>query len=86
MLFNLEDDPAEQHNVADTHPDIVAKLKQKYDEIVQLVPDTVEAPSSYLLRDPPSGERRPLMKLLGGDLQYDKVAEDQQHLLREDSE
>jgi hypothetical protein len=26
------------------------------------------------------------MKLLGGDLQYDKVAEDQQHLLREDSE
>jgi uncharacterized sulfatase len=86
MLFNLEDDPAEQHNVADAHPDIVARLKQKYDETAQLVPDTAEAPSSYLLQDSPPGERRPLMKLLGGDLRYDRVAEEQRHLLREDHE
>lgn len=85
MLFNLEDDPAEQHNVAEAHPDIVARLKQKYDETAQLVPDTVEAPSSYLLQDPPAGERRPLMKLIGGDLEYDKIAAEQQHLLREDA-
>jgi uncharacterized sulfatase len=83
MLFNLEDDPAEQHNVADDHPDIVVRLKQKYDETTQLVPDIAETPSSYLLKDPLPGERRPFMKLLGGDLGYDKVAEDQQHLLRD---
>jgi uncharacterized sulfatase len=86
MLFNLEDDPAEQHNVSDAYPDIVARLKQKYDETAQLVPDTAEAASSYLLQDPLPGERRPLMKLLGGDLRYDRVAEDQRHLLREDHE
>jgi arylsulfatase len=27
-LYNLADDPAEQHNVADEHPDLIAKFEQ----------------------------------------------------------
>ena len=30
-LFNLEVDPAEQHDVADQHPEVVARLKALYD-------------------------------------------------------
>jgi len=33
MLFNLENDPGEQHDVASQHPDIVARLKRVYDEM-----------------------------------------------------
>jgi arylsulfatase A-like enzyme len=84
MLFDLEKDPAEQHNVTDAHSDIVARLKQNFDETARLVPDIEEAPRSYLLEEPSPGERRPLMNLVGGDLRYDNVAEDQRHLLRED--
>ena len=30
-LFDLEGDPGEQHNVATRYPDIVARLKSRYD-------------------------------------------------------
>jgi arylsulfatase A-like enzyme len=33
-LFDLENDPGEQHNVAEQHPEIVARLKDRYDQIV----------------------------------------------------
>jgi uncharacterized sulfatase len=33
-LFDLANDPAEQHNVADKHPDVVARLKGQYDRMV----------------------------------------------------
>jgi hypothetical protein len=32
MLFDLENDPGEQHNVAAEHADILARLKAAYDE------------------------------------------------------
>ena len=32
-LFNLETDPAEQHDVAEQHPDVVKRLKALYDEM-----------------------------------------------------
>lgn len=38
-LFDLQTDPAEQHNVADKHPDVVKRLKAKYDEIVKQFPN-----------------------------------------------
>ena len=38
-LFDLEVDPAEQHDVAAQHPDVVARLKARYDQIVREFPD-----------------------------------------------
>ncbi len=37
-LFDLQNDPGEQHNVADQHPDIVARLKALYDRMNKEVP------------------------------------------------
>ena len=33
-LFDLEGDPGEQHDVAARHPDIVARLKARYDQVM----------------------------------------------------
>ena len=33
-LFDLTNDPGEQHDVAAEHPEIVARLKARYDELV----------------------------------------------------
>jgi len=35
QLYNLAQDPAEQHNVAAEHPEIVKELQQKLSEIRQ---------------------------------------------------
>ena len=37
-LFDLKNDPGEQHNVADQHPEIVARLKGLYDQMNKDVP------------------------------------------------
>ena len=34
-LFDLSSDPAEQHNVADANPDVVQRLKSKYDQVAK---------------------------------------------------
>ncbi|MBM3879026.1 MAG: sulfatase [Verrucomicrobia bacterium] len=39
MLFDLEHDPGEQRNVAAQHPDVVARLKQGYDEASRMAPE-----------------------------------------------
>jgi arylsulfatase A-like enzyme len=38
MLFDLEHDPGEQHDVAGEHPEVVARLKRAYDEMNKDVP------------------------------------------------
>jgi uncharacterized sulfatase len=37
-LFNLENDPGEQHDVAALHHDVVNRLKARYDDVVQKFP------------------------------------------------
>jgi uncharacterized sulfatase len=37
-LFDLQNDPGEQHNVADEHPDVVARLKALFDRMNKDVP------------------------------------------------
>ncbi|MGH7200888.1 MAG: sulfatase-like hydrolase/transferase, partial [Planctomycetaceae bacterium] len=39
MLFNLKTDPAEMHNAAEAHPEIVARLKALYDAAAKDVPE-----------------------------------------------
>ena len=43
MLFDLQNDPAEQHDVAAQYPSEVARLKRLYDETNRLVPATSKA-------------------------------------------
>ena len=44
MLFDLQDDPAEQHNVAAQHPEIVDKLRALYDEALAEFPPEIRQP------------------------------------------
>ena len=37
-LFDLANDPGEQRDVAAEHPDVVARLKARYDETLKEVP------------------------------------------------
>ena len=37
-LFDLENDPGEQHDVAAGHGDVVARLKAQYDQVVRDFP------------------------------------------------
>ncbi len=81
MLFDLEADPGEQHNVAREHPDVVQRLLAMFKSTEAEVPRLPPVQSSYLFRRPGKGEPRPLMRLIGGDLRYDRIPRSQRHLL-----
>ena len=61
MLFDLEADPSEQHDVADSHPDVVKRLKALFDEY-----DGDETPR-------PAAGFSGLRRVKGGELRYDSV-------------
>ncbi|MFH1616942.1 MAG: hypothetical protein ABIG61_17890 [Planctomycetota bacterium] len=60
MLFDLESDPAEQHDVSKKHPDVVERIKAIYEKTLAEVPD-FEQPKRF----------KQLKRLKGGDLNYD---------------
>lgn len=60
MLFDLEADPSEQKDIADSHPDVVKRLKALFDEH-----DSDETPGP----DPGFPELR---RVKGGELRYDR--------------
>lgn len=61
MLFDLEADPSEQHDVADSHPDVVKTLKALFDEH-----DGEETPR-------PAAGFAGLQRIRGGSLHYDSI-------------
>ena len=61
MLFDLEADPSEQQDVADSHPDVVKRLKALFDEV-----DGAETPR-------PAAGFPGLRRVKGGKLQYDTI-------------
>ena len=61
MLFDLEADPSEQHDVADSHPDVVRRLKDLFDEH-----DGDETPR-------PAAGLSGLRRVRGGALRYDSI-------------
>ena len=65
MLFNLEADLAEQHDVAAQHPDVVERLRRMFEEMEREVPK----PQPQAPRQGPAPPKRPT----GGELRYDKV-------------
>jgi hypothetical protein len=46
MLFDLEADPAERHDVAARHPDVVTRLKAMFDEHEKQVPADPQRPAA----------------------------------------
>jgi len=60
MLFDMENDPAEQHDVAARHPDVVQRLKAMFDKMNDAVPPP-----------PPPRPGRGIRRLTGGQLRYD---------------
>jgi arylsulfatase A-like enzyme len=62
MLFDLERDPSEQHDVSDSHPDVVKRLRAFFDKM------DAQVPKFPPIR--PAGGRR-LRRLKGGALRYD---------------
>lgn len=45
MLFDLQADPAERHNVAGEFPDVVKRLKRLYDQMTWQATPASSAPS-----------------------------------------
>ena len=86
MLFDLEADPGEQHDVADEHPEVVQRLKAAFAKASAQVPAFPAPERDYLFAPPPRGQRRPLMRLMGGELRYDRIPKPQQHLLADPKE
>ena len=43
-LFDLSADPSEQHDVADANPDVVKRLKARFDAVARDVPDKGKNP------------------------------------------
>jgi hypothetical protein len=62
MLFDLEADPSEQTDVADSHPDVVKQLKAFFDKL----------DAQAVRHGPPerNGGSR-IRRLTGGQLRYD---------------
>jgi len=59
MLFDIEADPAEQHDVAGQNPDVVKRLKALYDKTINQVP-SFKRPQRF----------KQLRRIKGGSLEY----------------
>ncbi|MCA9061660.1 MAG: sulfatase [Planctomycetaceae bacterium] len=81
MLFDLETDRAEQTNVADQNPEVVERLLKQFRTMEAEVPQFETPSSAYLFR---ADKPRQLMRLIGGELRYDRVPQSQKHLLESD--
>ncbi|MCA9056973.1 MAG: sulfatase [Planctomycetaceae bacterium] len=82
MLFDLVNDPGEQVDVAADNPDVVQRLQNLFRQMEAEVPEIPQPESSYLFRTTP-GQPNPLMRLIGGELRYDRVPRSQHHLLKQ---
>lgn len=81
MLFNLRTDSGEQHDVAAEHPEVVERLLKQFREVELEFPE-FETPKRDYLFDVSPGQPRPLMRLEGGELRYNRIPRTQQHLLK----
>jgi uncharacterized sulfatase len=81
MLFDLDADRGEQHDVASEHPEVVKELMAMFEKTRAEVPKLPPSKSDYLFTRPEKGRPRTLMRLIGGELRYDRIPEPQRHLV-----
>ncbi len=81
MLFDLDADRGEQHDVADQHPEVVKRLLADFEKTQAEVPEFPQPKSDYLFGPPAKGQPRTLMRLIGGELRYDRIPKSQQSLI-----
>ena len=81
MLFDLEADPGEQHDVADEHPEVVQRLKALFDKTNAEVTSFPDPKMDYQFHEPAPGESRRLMHFIGGELRYDRIPAYQEKFL-----
>ena len=81
MLFNMKTDPEEQIDVAEKYPDIVNQLKKLFDQTADQMPDFPIPKVEYLFSDEAQKSGK-LMRLIGGELRYDRIPNSQKHLLK----
>jgi uncharacterized sulfatase len=81
MLFDLEADRGEQHDVANEHPEVAKELMVMFEKTRAEVPKLPPSKSDYLFTHPEQGRPRTLMRLIGGELRYDRIPEPQRHLV-----
>jgi len=65
MLFNIEKDPAEQHDVSDQYPAVAQRLEDYYNRMMETLP-TFQRPKR---------DFQGLRRIKGGDLKYGRVGE-----------
>lgn len=81
MLFDLQADSGEQTDVASQHPDVVRNLLATFEKTRAEVPKLPPSKSDYLFVRPEKGRPRTLMRLIGGELRYDRIPKPQRHLV-----
>jgi hypothetical protein len=81
MLFDLDADRGEQHDVAKRHPDVVKRLLALFNKTKSQVPEFPVPKSDYLFKPSAKGRPRTLMRLIGGELRYDRIPKSQQYLI-----
>ena len=83
MLFDLDRDSGEQRDVSGQHPNVVERLLTMFEKTRAEVPNYPPPRKDYLFHEPKRGQRRTLMRLIGGDLRYDHIPKSQLHLLKD---
>ena len=57
------------------------RLLAMFDETKTQVPEFPAPKSDYLFKPPAKGRPRQLMRLIGGELRYDRIPKSQRHLI-----
>ncbi len=81
LLFDLEKDPGEQNDLSQKHPEVVKRLSALFDTANSELPDFEPPESEYQFKEPGPGETQILMRVIGGELRYDRLPRSQQHLI-----
>ena len=80
MLFDMENDSSEQVNLAAKHPEVVARLKALFDKTKADMKD-IPVPADEYLFGEENQKKGVLMRVIGGELRYDRIPQPQKHLI-----